>query len=142
MASLSGVEQPNVIDALFFVINPVEEMSMDKLAKDNKIARSMGLSYGMYKAMLYQKERQFEKSEIPCDKKSRRTYSDEEAFALWQQGKNDSEIGASLGVSRQAIQKWRDVMELPATAKRDIDTNKYQLIKTKRGTFVINREDL
>ena len=126
------------------VFSPVEEETMDMLAKENMLARSMGLTYGMYKAKIYEKERRL--VDVPAQpeqtKKSRRKYTDEEAFALWQAGKNDCEIGAALGVSRQAIQKWRDAMELPAIGKNNINTQNYHLIKTKRGTFVINGEDV
>ena len=127
---------------LLSIFNLVEEKPMDKLAQDNMKARAMGLTYGMYKAKIYEKERRLAETPPEPEKKSRRQYTDEEAFALWQAGKNDCEIGALLGVSRQAIQKWRDAMELPATAKRNIDTQNYHLIKTKRGTFVINGEDV
>ncbi len=112
------------------------------LADDNKIAKSMGLSYGKYKALIREGERRI--SAPPCEqsKESKRQYTDEQAFALWKAGKNDCEIGKALGVSRQAIQKWRDTMELPSNFKSDIDTENYRLIKTPNGMFVIYGEDI
>lgn len=71
----------------------------------------------------------------------KRRWSDEEAFALWQAGKVDREIGAELGVSRQIIQRWRDVMELPSTVNRNIDVENYHLIKTDAGMFVVYGEE-
>ena len=115
-----------------------EEVTVVSLEEENKVARSMGLSYGKYKALIY--EREGEMAPQPSSTKaerSRRRYTDEEAFALWKAGKNDCEIGAILGVSRQVIQRWRDTMELPSTAKSEIDTEKYHLVKTPRGMFVI-----
>ena len=113
------------------------------IAEDNALARSMGLTYGQYKAKLFEMERRMAapQSSPLQTKKSRRRYTDEEAFALWQAGKNDCEIGAVLGVSRQIIQRWRDTMELPSTGKNDIDTGKYRLVKTAAGMFVIHSED-
>lgn len=114
------------------------------LSEDNAIARSMGLTYGVYKAKLYAKGISLESPESAKkkEKKSNRRFTDAEAFSLWQAGKNDCEIGAALGVSRQIIQRWRDTMELPSTAKYDIDTKKYQMIKTPVGMFVICIDDL
>lgn len=118
--------------------------TMATLAEENRLARSMGLTYGQYKALLYQEERKL--AVVPASpakvKRSRRRYTDEEAFALWQAGKNDCEIGLALGVSRQIIQRWRDTMELPSTAKEEIDTEKYHLVKTPKGMFVVYGEDM
>ena len=116
----------------------LEEVTMGTLVEENRIARSMGLTYGKYKALIYEKERKMAPPPPPKQvERSRRRYTDEEAFALWKAGKNDCEIGAVLGVSRQIIQRWRDTMELPSTAKNDIDTEKYHLVKTPKGMFVI-----
>ena len=116
---------------------------MGTLREDVAIAKSLGLSYGQYKALEYQKERKWTAPPSPPKKaaRSRRRYTDEDAFALWQAGKNDCEIGLALGVSRQIIQRWRDTMELPSTAKSDIDTGKYHLVKTAKGMFVIYGEE-
>ena len=72
----------------------------------------------------------------PRNKRNRR-FTDSQAFALWQAGKSDAEIGKLLGVSRQMICKWRDNMELPATFKQDIDPSQYRLVHNKFGNFVI-----
>lgn len=115
----------------------------DTVSEVNAVARSLGLTYGKYTAMLFMKEGKM--AALPKSpqqaKRSRRRYTDEEAFALWQAGKNDCEIGAALGVSRQIIQRWRDTMELPSTAKMEIDTQKYHLVRTAAGTFVIHGDD-
>lgn len=123
--------------------SPGEEMIMVTLEEENQIARSMGLSYGQYKALIYEKERNAFESlpKKPKQRPSRRRYTDEEAFALWKSGKNDCEIGAILGVSRQIIQRWRDTMELPSTVKEDVDTENYHLVRTPRGMFVIYGEE-
>lgn len=121
-----------------------EEIIMElTLADECAIAKSMGISYGIYKARIYEKERKIMAPPPQPQKcvKSRRRFTDEDAFALWQEGKNDCEIGIALGVSRQIIQRWRDTMELPSTIKNDIDTSKYHLVKTPRGMFVICGEE-
>lgn len=118
-----------------------EEVTVMTLAEENRVARSMGLSYGKYKALMYVNKRQAPPTARKPVRKSRRKYTDEEAFALWQEGKNDCEIGAILGVSRQMIQKWRDVMELPSTNKTEIDTGSYHLVRTHAGVFVICGEE-
>lgn len=122
----------------------LEDEAMATLAEENTAARAMGLTYGQYRALIYQKERGMMAPSLPSKpaKKSRRRYTDEEAFALWQAGKNDCEIGKALGVSRQIIQRWRDTMELPSTAKSDIDTENYRLVRTPAGMFVICEDDL
>lgn len=70
-------------------------------------------------------------------KRRAKRYTDPAAFELWQQGKNDSEIAAAFGVSRQTIQKWRDIMELPSTTAHYVDTQSYRLIETKYGYYVM-----
>lgn len=70
---------------------------------------------------------------------NRRSFTDEQAFALWQQRKSDSEIGRELGVSRQMINKWRDTMELPSINKENVDTSHYRLVHNEYGTFVMKR---
>ena len=117
------------------------------MAESNIPARPLGMTYGKYQAMRYEMERRDASLMAPPRqekkvKKSKRRYTDEQAFALWQAGKNDCEIGAVLGVSRQIIQRWRDLMELPSTAKFEIDTMKYHLVTTPAGVFVICDEEL
>ena len=117
---------------------------MATLSEENAAARAMGLTYGKYVALLHEGECQKMVSPTPPPKPSRRMrrrYTDEEAFSLWQSGMNDCEIGSALGVSRQIIQRWRDVMELPSTVKGDIDTSKYRLVKTEKGFFVLSGEE-
>lgn len=113
------------------------------LEEANRQARAMGLSYGQWESKIYEKEHDLMAASTPRKqtKPSRRRYTDEEAFALWQAGKNDCEMGAILGVSRQVIQKWRDTMELPSTVKEPVDTENYHLVKTSRGMFVIYGEE-
>lgn len=125
-----------MIMARLVYTNILEVAPMSSLADENRIARSMGLTYGKYKALIYQKGQSVEPSPRKPAKRSRRRYTDEQAFALWQAGKNDFEIGRELGVSRQIIQRWRDTMELPSTVKFDIDTHRYQLVRTPAGIFV------
>ena len=116
----------------------LEDEAMATLAEENTAARAMGLSYGEYKSLLYQKGRvPMPKPSPPQVRRSRRRYTDEEVFAMWQAGMNDCEIGKRLGVSRQIIQRWRDTMELPSTTKQDIDTMRYRLIQTPRGMYVV-----
>lgn len=120
--------------------NILEVGAVASLADENRIARSMGLTYGQYKSLIYQKGQTVEPSPRTPARRSRRRYTDEQAFALWQAGKNDCEIGRELGVSRQIIQRWRDTMELPSTAKEEIDTHRYSLIRTPAGIFVTYEE--
>jgi hypothetical protein len=52
-------------------------------------------------------------------------------------GYSDGMIAKSVGVSRQRIHAWRDVLELPATDKTPIDTTKYHLIKLSNGQCAV-----
>lgn len=71
-----------------------------------------------------------------------RRFTDSEAFELWQHGYTDAQIAEILGVSRQRIQTWRDDIELPSTAKHNIDTKKYRLAYMPDGTcYVICLEE-
>lgn len=107
------------------------------LDDEARIARAMGLSYGRYKAMQYNKPTAAPQK-IRRSRTQKRRYTDEDAFRLWQEGKNDCEIGAILGVSRQIIQRWRDTMELPSTNKQPVDTKNYHLVRTgETEMFVI-----
>lgn len=66
-----------------------------------------------------------------------RRFSDQQAFELWQKYMTDAEIAKALGVCRSRIQAWRDVMELPSTARARVDTKKYHLTKMRDGTVAI-----
>ena len=116
------------------------------LADDERAARAMGLSYGKWRALSYTPtESPTENPTEPePEKRKRKTkkYTDQQLFDLWQQGKTDAEIGAAVGVSRAMIQRWRDNLEVPSTAKGDIDTKKYRLIETRYGPYVVTEEDL
>jgi len=111
---------------------------MKPLSRDVCAAREAGLSYGYYKALI---SRASQNAPMPVKQRPKRKvsrrYTDEKVFALWQAGKTDAEIGALFGVSRQIIQRWRDTMELPSTAKRQINTQLYHLVKTDAGSFVV-----
>lgn len=113
-----------------------------KIAEDNQKAREMGLTYGKYKALLYDPEKS--KPKTPAEsvrRKQKRKYSYHAAFALWQEGKNDMEIAKALGVSRALIQRWRDTLELPSTTKETVDTKKYRLAHLQDGTEVVLKDE-
>ena len=74
---------------------------------------------------------------IPRKKVRKRKFTDGQAFKLWQQGYSDDMIAKAVGVSRQRIHAWRDVLELPATDKKPIDTTKYFLMKQSNGESII-----
>lgn len=75
---------------------------------------------------------------IPARKTARkRKFTDAQAFELWQKGYSDDMIAKSVGVSRQRIHAWRDVLELPATDKNNVDTTEYHLIKLKNGQSAV-----
>lgn len=111
---------------------------MDKLHEANAKARAMGLSYGQYKALLYQQQKQQpqppQAPQKPHRKRHRR-FTDPDAFKLWQEGNTDAQIAAKFGVSRAIIQRWRDVLELPSTSKQKVDTQKYRLDQSPDGTY-------
>lgn len=117
-------------------------MSNDDIEADDRAARAMGLSYGKYKALFYDPTKPQQKTSAPQkpNHRPKRRYTDEEAFALWQEGLSDSEIGERLGVSRTIIQRWRDILELPSTKISKIDTKKYRLSKTNDGIYYIIHE--
>lgn len=114
---------------------------MSKLDQDIRAADALGISYGYYIARTYNPSALM----APPSKKKRkfpeRRFTDEQAFALWQAHKSDTEIGAIVGVSRQTIQKWRDVLELPSTAKMIVNTQKYRLCKLRDGTYIAVHND-
>ena len=115
---------------------------MRELAKDEAAARAVGLSYGRYKAQAYKSPPNPEKAaQSPPEARKRiKKYDDREAFSLWQAGKTDAEIASAFGVSRTIIQRWRDVLELPSTSKKRIDTKKFRLVKNESGAFIVIRE--
>lgn len=115
---------------------------MNDLAKDEAAARAVGLSYGRYKAQAYKNAPKPEKdTQSPPEARKRvKKYDDREAFSLWQAGKTDAEIASAFGVSRTIIQRWRDVLELPSTSKKRIDTKKFRLVKNESGAFIVIRE--
>lgn len=115
---------------------------MSELSEDNAIARSMGLTYGEYRALTSKQELRIAAPKIPPKKAKtkKKRYSDDAAFLLWQQGKTDAQIGAELGVSRAIIQRWRDNLELPSNSKTIIDTSKYHLIETPYGIYAIEEK--
>ena len=114
---------------------------MSQLDQDIRAAIALGISYGRYKARTYDPSVLM----VPPAKKKRkcpdRRFTDEQAFALWQAGKSDTEIGSIVGVSRQTINKWRDVLELPSTTKKIVNTQKYRLCKLKDGTYIVVHTD-
>ena len=112
---------------------------MNELSKDAAAARAMGLSYGQYKALSYEPAKLPAKaSQQPCKhQEKQKHYTDPEAFKLWQEGKTDSQIAASFGVSRTIIQRWRDTLELPSTTKHKVNTKKYRLAKNEDGTYYV-----
>ena len=117
---------------------------MDKLSKEAAAARAMGLSYGQYKAQQYLQEQNKPPKINPPkkpQKKRQKHYTDPEVFNLWQQGKTDTEIASVFGVSRAIIQRWRDVMELPSTSKKTVETKKYRLVSDERGRFYAIKSD-
>lgn len=116
---------------------------MSELAKDAAAARALGLSYGEYKAMQYLRGESPQEATRGPQKpqKSLKRYDDREAFKLWQEGKTDAQIASALGVSRTIIQRWRDVLELPSTHKKMINTKKYRLEKNRDGSLIAVKDD-
>ena len=114
---------------------------MSKLDDDIRAADALGISYGYYIARTYDPTATMA---TPTKKKRKfpaRRFTDEQAFALWQAGKSDTEIAAIVGVSRQTIQKWRDILELPLTSPKTVNTQKYRLCKLKDGNYIVVHSD-
>lgn len=111
---------------------------MSKLDEDIRAADAMGISYGYYIALSYDPYAAMATPE-PTRPRRRRTrrYTDEQLFRLWQEGYTDEQIGQSVGVSRQYIQRWRDQLELPSTSKFRINTKKYRLTTMRDGTYIV-----
>lgn len=110
---------------------------MSKLDEDIRAADALGISYGQYKALHYDPYAAKAITAPTIRKHRRRTYSDEQLFQLWQDGYTDEQIGRTVGVSRQLIQRWRDQLELPSTSKFRIETQKYRLTTLRDGTYIV-----
>lgn len=115
---------------------------MSKLDEDIRAADAMGISYGYYIALSYDPYAAKATTNTTTKKRRRRTYSDERLFQLWQDGYTDEQIGQTVGVSRQLIQRWRDQMELPSTSKFHIDTQKYRLTTLRDGTYIVEISEM
>lgn len=114
---------------------------MSRLDDHIKAADAMGISYGYYIAMRYDPDATMEPPTLQKRKNRRkRRYTDEQLFHLWQKRYTDEQIGKSVGVSRQLIQRWRDQLELPSTSKNHVKTQKYRLTTLQDGTpiFIID----
>ena len=107
---------------------------MSQLDEDIRAADALGISYGYYIARTYDPYKDM--TAPPVKKRKRRRFSDAEAFALWQDGKNDSEIGRSLGVTQQTISNWRNQLELPLLSKNMVNPQKYRLAELPDGTCI------
>ena len=112
---------------------------MSHLDEDIRAADALGISYGNYIAMHYDPYAAMATADTTTKKqrKRKRKYSDELLFWLWQEGYTDEQIGRTVGVSRQLIQRWRDQLELPSTTKNRIDTQKYHLSTLRDGTYIV-----
>lgn len=110
---------------------------MSRLDRKIRAADAMGLSYGYYIALVYEPA---QKAMAASPHKAKfygpYFYTDEHLFRLWQDGYTDEQIGTKVGVSRQYIQRWRDLLELPSTSKSRVDTKKYRLTTMEDGTYV------
>lgn len=115
-------------------------MSLDQ---DIKTARELGFeSYGKYMASKYDPTAPMAAPKKKKQNRRPRKFTDQEAFALWQSHMTDAEIAGTLGVSRAYIQRWRDQLELPSTAKTQIDTKKFRLAQLQDGTAVVLSDDI
>lgn len=118
-------------------------MSKDHNWPELAAAKAMGLSYGKYKALMYNPSEAAPKAAgtQKRNRKRQKRYSEQAAFLLWQQGKTDPQIASILGVSHTIIWRWRDTLELPSHTKQSIDTKKYRLLQAEDGTFFAICED-
>lgn len=115
-------------------------MSLDQ---DVRAAKELGFeSYGKYIASKYDPTAPMAAPKKKKQNRRPRKFTDQEAFTLWQDHLTDAEIGSTLGVSRAYIQRWRDQLELPSTAKIQIDTKKYRLAQLQDGTAVVLSDDI
>lgn len=109
---------------------------MSQLDRDIRAADEMGISYGYYIALSYDP---YQAMAAPERKKKRgpaRKFSDEQAFALWKRGKNDTAIAVELDVSQQTITNWRRTLELPHLSQSRANPTKYRLAYLPDGTCV------
>lgn len=120
-----------------------ESESRDLLSEDARAATAMGLTYGKYKALTYKPTPYIPTEEkrliSPTKKRSKKKYTDEEIFALWQQGLSDTKIAEKFGVTKQTIQKWRSLMEVPSIPLSE--RQKYRLVDTEYGLYVLSPDD-
>ena len=120
-----------------------ESESRDLLSEDARAATAMGLTYGKYKALTYKPTPYTpteEKRLISPQKKHKpKKYTDEAIFTLWQQGLPDTKIAEKFGVTKQTIQKWRDIMEVPSIPQPE--RQKYRLVDTEYGLYVLSPDD-
>lgn len=108
------------------------------LAEDNAKARAMGLTYGKYKALTYTPSEPSKQPETAPNKKHKQEYlKHHNRFVLWKKGYSDEAIAYQLDVSRITILNWRKLMELPS-ANRCKDRDKYRLIETEYGFYVVD----
>lgn len=110
---------------------------MSRLDEDIRAADAMGISYGKYIALSYDPDAAMAGPSIFTKRYGPNRYTEEQIFRLWQERKTDEEIGQAVGVSRQFIQRWRDQLELPSTAKFCVNTQKYRLTAMRDGTPVV-----
>lgn len=110
------------------------------LAEDERASQAMGLTYGKYKALSYTPSETQNPPQPHKNRTPRQEYMKHlKRFLLWKKGFSDDEIAKRTKVSRIAIVKWRDIMELPA-ARRCKDRYKYHLEETEYGIFAIHDE--
>lgn len=107
---------------------------MKEIEKDAMEAKALGLSYGQYKAKIY--DHTIKQKENSREKISKKRYEDKTVFDLWRAGYTDAEIASEIGVSRTIIQRWRDIMELPSTRRNKVDTSLYRMEQLSDGTIV------
>ena len=110
------------------------------LSQDEREAQSLGLTYGKYKALTYTPSDPQNKPEKPQKRKHKQEYlKHRNRFVLWKKGLSDDEIASIVGVSRICIVRWRDIMEIPP-AKKCADRDKYKLVDTEYGIYVVMEE--
>lgn len=117
---------------------------MSHLDDEVRRARELGFpSYGKYKAAFYNPTPPAQTPSKTRRKPHRdRKFTDGQAFQLWQQGMTDTQIGQTLGVSRAYIQRWRDQLELPSTARFPVNAQKYRLSYMEDGTAIVINDEL
>jgi hypothetical protein len=114
---------------------------MDELEKDVLAAKAAGMSYGRWRAMQGFSGPCTGKNERKRKKGAQPKFTTEEAFLLWKAGNRDSQIARYLGVSRQSIQKWRGLLELPSNARSETRTERFALVKINGEFYAVRSED-